>query len=146
VEGDARLSLERELSRGERGRFDILALDAFSSDAVPVHLLTAEAMAVYMAHLRDDDSILAVHVSNRHIRLQPVLLAVAAKFGLAAVEVDANPAGHANSRNVWVLMSRRPAVLARPGIAGASVPLTDHGRKVSLWTDDRSSLLGAVVW
>lgn len=146
VEGDARLSLERELARARPGRFDILALDAFSSDAVPVHLLTAEAMAVYIVHLRDDDSILAVHVSNRHIRLQPVLLAAARKFGLAAVEADTNPAGHANSRSVWVLMSRRAAVLAQPGIAEAAVPLTDHGRNVSLWTDDRSSLLGAVVW
>ncbi len=146
VEGDARLSLERELARGEPGRFDILALDAFSSDAVPVHLLTAEAMAVYLAHLRDDDGILAFHVSNRHVRLQPVLLAAARNSGLAAVEVDADPPGHANRRSVWVLMSRRADVLARPGIAGAAVPLTDHGRKVSLWTDDRSSLLGALVW
>ncbi len=146
VEGDARLSLERELARGRPGRFDILALDAFSSDAVPVHLLTAEAMAVYIAHLRDDDSILAVHVSNRHIRLQPVLAAAAREFGFAAVEADTNPAGHAASRSVWVLMSRCAAVLALPGIAEVAVPLTDHGRNVSLWTDDRSSLLGAVVW
>ena len=146
VEGDARLSLERELARGEPGRFDVLALDAFSSDAVPVHLLTAEAMAVYIAHLRDGDSILTAHVSNRHIRLQPVLFAAARKFGLVAVEVDANPAGHANLRSVWVLMSRRAAVLSEPGIAEAAVPLTDHGRNVTLWTDDRSSLFGAVVW
>jgi hypothetical protein len=145
-EGDARLSLEHELLRGRPGRFDILALDAFSSDAVPVHLLTAEAMAVYLEHLRDDDSILAVHVSNRHIRLQPVLLQAARKFGLDAVEADTNPDGHAYSRSVWVLMSRRPAVLAQPGIAEAAVPLTDHGRNVSLLTDDRSSFLGAVVW
>lgn len=146
VEGDARLWLERELLQGRPGQFDVLVLDAFSSDAVPVHLLTAEAMAIYIAHLRDDDSILAFHASNRHIRLQPVLTAAAREFGLAAVEADTNPAGHANSRSVWVLMSRRAAVLARPGIAAAAVPLTSHGRNVSLWTDDRSSLLGTVVW
>jgi hypothetical protein len=146
VEGDARLSLEREISGEEPGRYDVLALDAFSSDAVPVHLLTAEAISVYLLHLRDDDSILAVHASNRHVRLQPVLLAAARKFGLSAVEIDANPAGHADTRSVWVLMSRRAAALAQPGIAEAAVPLTDHGRSVSLWTDDRSSLLPAVVW
>ncbi|MGE5345392.1 MAG: spermidine synthase [Acidithiobacillales bacterium] len=146
VEGDARLSLERELARHEPGRFDLLVLDAFSSDAVPVHLLTVEAFATYLEHLRDADAILAVHASNRHVRLHPVLLGIAERFGLAAVECDTKPDGHADPRSVWVLMSRRPEVLGRPGIAEASVRLTGHGRRVPLWTDDDSDLFGTVVW
>ena len=145
VEGDARLSLERELARGEPQRFDVLVLDAFSSDAIPVHLLTAEAFATYLAHLRDADAIVAVHTSNRHIRLEPVLLEVARRYALAAVESDTDPAGPATSRSVWVLLSRRKEVLARPGIGEAAVELTGHGRRVSLWTDDYSNVFGVVV-
>jgi len=145
VEGDARLSLERELAQGEPQRFDVLVLDAFSSDAIPVHLLTVEAFATYLAHLRDDDAILAVHTSNRHIRLEPVLKEVARRYGLAAVESDTDPAGAAYSRSVWVLLSRRRDVLSRPGISEAAVELTGHGRHVSLWTDDYSNVFGVVV-
>jgi hypothetical protein len=146
VEGDARLSLERELARQEPGRLDLLVLDAFSSDAVPVHLLTVEAFATYLAQLRDPDAILAVHASNRHVRLQPVLLGIAQRLGLAAVECDTKPEGPDYSRSVWVLMCRRPEVLGRPGIAEASVPLTGRGLRVPLWTDDYSDLFGIVVW
>jgi hypothetical protein len=146
VEGDARLSLERELARGEPKRYDVLVLDAFSSDAVPVHLLTAEAFGTYLAHLRDENAVLAVHASNRHLRLQPVLVKVAERFHLAALECDTSPVGHACSRSVWILMSRRPEILGRPGIAEAAVPLTGHGLGVPLWTDDYSNVFGAVVW
>ncbi len=146
VEGDARLSLERELAAGRPQRFDLLVLDAFSSDAVPVHLLTAEAFSTYLKHLRDADSILAVHASNRNVRLQPVLLGIAVQFHLAAVECDTKPLGHAYSRSVWILMSRRPEVLLQPGIAQAAVPLTGHGLRVPLWTDDYCDLIDVVVW
>jgi hypothetical protein len=146
VEGDARLSLERELARGAPQRFDLLVLDAFSSDAIPVHLLTAEAFAAYLPHLRDEDSILAVHTSNRQIRLEPVLLEVARRFALAAVESETDPPGAGSSRSAWVLLSRRSEVLSRPEIAAAAVPLSGHGRRVSLWTDDYSNLFGVVTW
>ena len=70
--GDARLSLEQELKDGQPQNFDVLAVDAFSSDSIPVHLLTKEAMDLYFRHLRPD-GILAVHISNRYLNLQPVL-------------------------------------------------------------------------
>ena len=70
--GDARLSLEQELKDGHPQNFDVLAVDAFSSDSIPVHLLTKEAMDLYFRHLRPD-GILAVHISNRYLNLQPVL-------------------------------------------------------------------------
>lgn len=146
VDGDARLSLERELARGAPQRFDVLVLDAFSSDAIPVHLLTSEAFSTYLRHLRDEDAILAVHTSNRHIRLGPVLREVARRWGLAAVESDTDPGGAAYSRSVWVLMSRRKEVLSRPDISAAAVELTGRGRSVPLWTDDYSNVFGLVAW
>ncbi len=146
VEGDGRLSLERELRAGRPGRFDLLVLDAFTSDAVPAHLLTAEAFETYLAHLSGDDAILAVHVSNRHLILQPVLVQVARRFALAAVESDTTPAGHAYGRSVWVLMSRRADVLKRPGIGEGTTDLTGHGRSVPLWTDDYCNLFRIVNW
>jgi spermidine synthase len=65
VLGDTRISLERELAAGTPQKFDVLAIDAFSSDSIPVHLLTREAMKIYLGHLRNDRSILAFHISNR---------------------------------------------------------------------------------
>jgi spermidine synthase len=146
VEGDARLSLERERTRGEPQRFDVLVLDAFTSDAIPLHLLTAEAFETWLGHLRDADSILAVHISNRHLVLEPVLRRVADHFSLAAALVDTNPEGHASSRSVWVLLARNSAVLTRKGIEAPSKPLTDEGRPVALFTDDYSNLVRLLVW
>ncbi|MES1194702.1 MAG: fused MFS/spermidine synthase, partial [Opitutus sp.] len=70
--GDARLSMERELANRESQQFDVLALDAFSSDAIPVHLLTVEAFGIYLSHLKPD-GVIAVHVSNRYLELRPVV-------------------------------------------------------------------------
>jgi hypothetical protein len=146
VEGDARLSLERELRRGEPQRFDVLALDAFTSDAIPVHLLTAEAFTTYLGHLADDRSVLAIHISNRYLSLQPVLVQVARRCGLSAVECDTTPEGHAYGRSVWVLMSRQGDVLRRPRIAEAAVELTGSGRSVPLWTDEYCNVFRVVNW
>jgi spermidine synthase len=71
--GDARVNLEREPDQG----FDVLALDAFSSDSIPAHLLTVEAVQLYLRHLRDPDSVLAVHISNRYLDLDPVVRGIA---------------------------------------------------------------------
>ena len=146
VEGDARLSLERELARSEPQRFDVLVLDAFTSDAIPLHLLTAEAFQTWLGQLRDADSILAVHISNRHLVLEPVLRRVADRFGLAAALLDTNPEGHAANRSVWILLARNPEVLAREGIGKAAKPLTDEGRPIALFTDDYSNLFRILVW
>ena len=81
--GDARLTLEREAPEN----FDVLAVDAFSSDSIPVHLLTREAMQLYFHHLKPD-GILAVHISNRYLDLEPVLEGEAKALGKTAREVD----------------------------------------------------------
>ena len=133
VGGDARLSLERASSH----RFDVLALDAFSSDAVPVHLLTREAFALYARHLRDASSILAVHVSNRYLDLEGIVHAAGAASGFAAVEVVHDLEDQDTERSTWMLLARDPAALA---LFGARY----EGTGVRPWTDASSNLLGVL--
>src|SRR2546422_4110843 len=83
VLGDARLSMERE----EPQAFDLLVLDAFSSDAIPVHLLTREAFELYQRHLRSG-GIIAVHISNHYLDLEPVVVNVAKHFGFKLALID----------------------------------------------------------
>ena len=133
VTGDARLALEFE----EPQKFDILVLDAFSGDAVPVHLLTKEAMAVYLKHLQPD-GLLAFHISNLHFDLRPVIAGLAAEYGLTCV-VHQSSADRVTAAKdaVWALIARRPEVLTQ------SVGLTSNShspRPPVLWTDDRSNL------
>ncbi len=140
--GDARLSMERELQHSQPQRFDVLALDAFNSDSIPVHLLTREAFAIYLQELASD-GILAVHISNKTLDLKPVVQAAAAQFGLAAAWIDTtetdDPMHYMSS---WVLLSRHPAVLAQPAIAAAATPFPS--RPIRLWTDDYSNLLSVL--
>jgi len=136
--GDARVALEAELARGDAQRFDVLAIDAFSSDAIPGHLLTREAVAVYLAHLREG-GILAVHITNRYIGLEPVIRGHAKALGLAYVFV-AGIDGELTWRNDWALLARDPARLAVPEIRDAALfELSDP--PVVHWTDDYSNLV-----
>jgi hypothetical protein len=136
--GDARLALETELARARPQRFDVLAIDAFSSDAVPAHLLTREAVRVYLAHL-DPGGILAMHISNRYLELKPVLRGIAAHFGLAHVFVSSED-GERAWRSTWALLARDPARLAVAPIADAADAEPANAPAV-LWTDDYSNLL-----
>jgi hypothetical protein len=116
VLGDARVSLQRELEEtGPRG-FDVLAVDAFSGDAIPVHLLTKEAVALYMQHLKPD-GVLALHISNRHIKLFPVVRAIAEALSLRWLLVDTT---YPNDEQIawdstWVLLAKDAATLAPYG-------------------------------
>jgi SAM-dependent methyltransferase len=132
--GDARLSLEREADE----HFDVLAVDAFSSDSIPVHLLTREAMKLYFRHL-NPDGILAVHISNRYLDLQPVLEQERAALGKVARVVDTEDD---ESQDVfgatWVLITA-----PQPGFdayeVGNSAEIASK-KKIRLWTDDYSNL------
>ena len=139
VLGDGRLSLERTDEI-----YDVMVLDAFSSDAIPVHLLTAQAVQEYLGHLRAN-GVLAVHISNRYFDLAPVVSRLAETFGLAAVgRLDApSPeqidAGHWSS--IWVVLAPDPGALSGLTADHGWGPLpAPEGR---LWTDDYSDLLGA---
>jgi hypothetical protein len=132
--GDARLSLERE----QPENFDVLAVDAFSSDAIPVHLLTREAMDLYFRHLRSD-GILAVHISNRHLDLQPVLTEEARATGRMARVVDTEDDDDTGVfAATWVLLTGRASDFDNE-IRANSNPVP-RGWRVGLWTDDYSNL------
>ena len=114
--GDGRLALEREPPLG----LDVLVLDAFSSDAIPAHLLTREAFAVYERHLRAD-GVIVVQVTNRYVDLKPVVRAVAAERGLAAVHVPSYERGTLWSSD-WMLVTRARALLEDETVSAASLP------------------------
>ena len=139
VLGDARLALEREPPQG----FDLLAVDAFSGDAVPVHLLTAQAMDVYLRHMKPD-GVVAFHVTNRFLELAPVVARIAERKGLHAVLVsDDARASKSLDPTDWVLVARDPTVLAREPLRGAASPVALRAG-ARPWTDDFNNLLGVL--
>lgn len=139
VLGDARLSMEREIKANQPQQFDLLALDAFSSDAIPVHLLTKEAIGLYLQELKPD-GILAVHTSNRYLDLRPVVERLAKESGLHAVTVfDDDEPDWWIYPTTWVLLTRAPAFVDDPEIAAAA-ETEESSRPHPLWTDDYASL------
>jgi hypothetical protein len=139
VIGDARLSLERELARGAKQGYDVLALDAFSSDSIPVHLITREAIDLYMQHVAPD-GILAIHISNRFLDLKPVLANIAQSLGLKARLVSDSPTGSGSaSITDWVLIARTDAPFAHE-LLDVATPL-EPNPSFSLWTDQFNNLL-----
>jgi len=139
VPGDARISLEGELARGHAQNFDVLVLDTFSSDSIPVHLVTKEAFALYLEHLAPG-GIIAAHITNLHLDLQPVFWQLARYYDLHMVRV--NYPGDSNGGYVshWILLSRDPALLEIPAIQERAVNLDGYSTNIKLWTDDYSNL------
>jgi hypothetical protein len=138
--GDARLLLESELAQGKRQRFDILVLDAFSGDAVPVHLLTREAFDTYWQQIDPESGIIAVHITSRHVNLLPVMYGLARYYQVPFV-VSNREVQEPFAPSTWVLFARRPETL---GIAGlGQIILPDQiPSQAQLWTDDRSDIFG----
>ncbi|WP_224244604.1 fused MFS/spermidine synthase [Hyalangium gracile] len=142
VEGDARISLEQELERGEAQAFDVLALDVFSSDSIPMHLLTEESVAVYRKHLAPH-GVLALHISNVHLDLVPIALAHARAFGMHATMAINETKGDA-LRSQWMILSPDAAFSWGRTFAQSSGKV--HRLELAepptiTWTDDRSSVL-----
>lgn len=139
VLGDARISLQRELDEGHLQSFDVLVLDTFSSDSIPVHLVTSQAFALYLEHLAPD-GIIAAHVTNLHLDLQPVFWRLAQHYGLSMVRV--NYAGDSNGgyASHWILLARDPALLQTSAIEQHSIDLNGYSTDIKLWTDDYSNL------
>ena len=137
--GDARLTLEREAPQN----FDVLAVDAFSSDAIPVHLITREALGTYLKHVRPD-GIVAFHVSNRFLDLIPVVARLAREHGVHVTLVRDDPDDDEDlrrSRTDWVLVSRDPAALTRPEILERNPEEIEDRTDWRTWTDDYSNLI-----
>ena len=136
--GDARLNLEREAPQG----FDVLAVDAFSSDAIPVHLITKEALGVYLRHVKPD-GIVAFHVSNRFLSLVPVVARLAKEHGVHVVLVsDRGKDGDDDHTTTdWVLVSSDPKALEAPAIKAVSPEAPEQKENWRTWTDDYSNLV-----
>jgi spermidine synthase len=136
--GDARLNLEREPPQG----FDVLAVDAFSSDSIPVHLITKEALAVYLRHMKPG-GVVAFHVSNRFLSLPPVVGRLAKEHGVHATLVSDNGKDGDDDHTTtdWVLISKDPKALrAKEIVATKPEPPEEHpGWRT--WTDDYSNLV-----
>ncbi len=139
VPGDARLAMEREWREGGSQQYDVLVLDAFSGDSVPVHLLTLEAFALYARHLRDADSLLAVNISNRFLDFRPLLLGLAERLGWEAVWAPAGGEPPLPIPSSWIVLTRRPEWTRLPDVARHARPVERPLR--ILWTDARSDLL-----
>jgi hypothetical protein len=144
VLGDARLSLGRMA-----GRYDLIFMDAFSGDAVPAHLLTCEAVTMYLDHLAPD-GMLVVHISNGYLDLEPVVADLARSLGLAALTeadevVSAEEERQGKTVSYWVVLARRPehfGKLARD--SRWQPPASRPG--VAAWTDDYSNLVSIFRW
>ena len=135
VPGDARLSLEAEAPQ----EYDILAVDAFSGDSIPVHLLTREAFDLYFRHLRED-GVLAMHVSNKYLDLVPVLYRAVESAGKGAVVVDTEDEEESGEYgSTWILISGDARLFERPAFKEAGRPLSAKDG-VRPWTDDYSNL------
>jgi spermidine synthase len=145
VLGDARLSLAGEADAS----FNLIVLDAFSGDAIPMHLLTREALRIYLAKLADG-GLIALHISNNYLDLAPALAELARDAGLVGLDqneetLPSNEYSQWRQPSHWVVLARRPNDLS---------PLTDLpgwrplvGRRgAKLWTDDYTDLLSLVRW
>jgi uncharacterized membrane protein YhaH (DUF805 family)/protein-L-isoaspartate O-methyltransferase len=135
--GDGRLSMERESPQN----YDVLVVDAFSSDAVPVHLLTTEAMEIYLKHLAED-GVLAFHISTQHLDLNSVVWKQAEHFGLQTAWIENSEDDRKGAlASDWILLSRSSHFLDSQVIKRVEKNLKNHRKNVSLWTDDHMNLL-----
>ena len=134
VLGDARLSMEREAPQN----YDLIVVDAFSSDSIPVHLVTREAMTVYLKHLKPG-GVLAFHVTNRFLRLAPVVKVIADEQSLHTALIIDEAKESDLAKTDWVLVTRNGKLLARRNLAEATTEV-EAIPNLSVWTDDYNNL------
>ena len=142
VIGDARISLERELLNQGPLRYDILALDAFSGDAIPIHLLTREAFDLYWKHLKSD-GILAIHISNAYLDLKPVVKALARESGMRTILIEDDGNYFTEDGNDWVLVTSNKNFLLKESVSSKISPWGPNSKQV-FWTDNYSNLLSVL--
>ncbi|MEN9536875.1 MAG: hypothetical protein RLZZ178_872 [Verrucomicrobiota bacterium] len=143
VMGDARLSMEREADQ----QYDVIVLDAFSSDAIPVHLLTLEAFDHYQRHLKPD-GVIVVHVSNRYLDLHPVVYRIADKIGFPAITIDDNDTAYEDAGfygSDWIIMTRNEVLLQQPLLRDVTKETVEFPARIMYWTDERSDLLSILA-
>jgi len=141
VPGDARVRMEPEMSV-----FDLIVVDAFSGDAIPMHLLTAEAAEIYKRRLAPG-GLLLFHISNRSLNLEPVTRGLAQHLNWNAVQILArdNPSTGEDGSN-WVILTENLELLQKIAQSAPQIGWTEPGRKPILWTDDFASLWHVLKW
>ena len=144
--GDARITLQHELDTQGSQSFDVLAIDAFSSDSIPVHLLTEEAFQLYNAHLTDD-GVLAIHITNFYVDLLPVMQAAARYLGMEAVIIADQGTRRLEYPSDWVVMSRNDQFIKMlRSLQSARRWPDSSGLQTVRWTDDFSNLFALLEW
>jgi hypothetical protein len=138
--GDGRLLLQAEPPQ----RFDVLVIDAFTGDSIPIHLLTREALVLYSERIKPQ-GVIALHISNRYLDLRPVIGRLAAEMGLqlAYVEERESDTDPDKASSNWILLARDRSILDLPDIKEAVVDLPMTTRR-PLWTDDYSNILQVI--
>ncbi len=140
VPGDARISLEQELAAGPPQYFDLLVLDTFNGDSIPVHLITRQALELYLYHLQPE-GILAIHISNNYLDLRPVVYSLADSLQLGTALIETPADGDRVFLSSWVLLTRNREFLGQAAIADHCIsrkPSDTAGFR--MWTDDYSNL------
>ncbi len=150
VLGDARLSMEQELQNGSPQRYDLLVVDAFNSDAIPIHLLTKECVDVYWRHLAPD-GVLALHISNRFLDLARHTHLSETRPGTHGLQVDSPSDTEGATRARWMLLTTSSGCLQAARQYGVANITIDDAQRTSteraiLWTDDFHSLWSVFRW
>ncbi len=143
VLGDARISMERERFAGHPMQYDILAVDAFSSDAIPVHLLTRECFQTYLYHLKED-GVLALHISNRYFDLAPVARGLATLEEARGMRAYYFPGEGSSVQGTddttWILLTNNIRFLGSPIVHAAVQSWPEDSRTPTVWTDSYTNL------
>lgn len=140
VLGDARIKMEQELIAELPQNLDVLAIDAFSSDAIPMHLLTKQSVELFLKHLKPD-GLLCIHISNRFLELEGVVLGIAQALNYPCVKIDSeDDSALGLNTATWIILTRNWEFLNDPVIAALSKPCWPTNGKPILWTDDYGSL------
>lgn len=138
VQGDGRLSLEKELKENKSGGYNLLVIDAFTDDAIPVHLLTKEAFSIYLKHLAPKNSIIAVHISTNYVDLAPVIKQIAKNYGLESTFINSGGVEDGTSPALWALLSYDKSLLTTKALNEAKI--NREIKEIPLWTDDYSNI------
>jgi spermidine synthase len=140
VEGDARIEMERELGASVPGNFDVLVIDAFTSDSIPIHLLTLECVKVYTQHLKPD-GILCIHLTNIFLDLCSVIRGISLELDLSGVIIDHHGDTATGAYlSTWVLFGANPTFFNDPAVLAAVQASDKHVSPLVIWTDDYASL------
>lgn len=143
--GDARISMQREFNDSGSNDFDVLVLDAFSGDSVPVHLLTEEAFDLYAKHLRDD-GILAVHITNQYLDLSPIVRIASRRLGKDAIWAEEEVQRWYEDSNDWVLVFKNPEFMVSQSLRSIRTTWNEDQPRPVRWTDDFSNLFQVIDW